>query len=192
MGDKLLCGFLGFFVGGVLGGYFVGRMCGKKHREMIQKLRESDPFIEEDDWKDPFEEDEKETEEEKEEEANEGEPETERKHYNKDYESIKIKSATVAKSPDHIHLIDEETFQRDIDKRDNETLTYYQEDGVLVDSANEIIRNEEEVIGVEAMEKIFDCGEDMEYVYVSDDQEDKMYEVVVEHNTSYYRDVMGG
>ena len=97
----------------------------------------------------------------------------------------------VHKDPDSIRMIDAETFNRDINIVDNETLTYYQEDGVLVDAANNVIKNEEEVIGSKLMDEIFDCPESDEYFYVINDDEEKMYEVVVEHNQSFYRDIMG-
>ena len=80
-------------------------------------------------------------------------------------------------------------FEKNLKIRDNESLTYYQVDGILVDSVNERIPNEERIIGVEAMDKVGDCSED--YLYVSNDVEDKMYEIIVEHNQSFYRDVMG-
>lgn len=200
MSDRIFCGLLGFFVGGLLGGYLVGRMCGKEYKKRMDDLKEENEKLSKevesydsalDDIEDPF--------------ANENNSEDDvdsetdvgilsRKYgsdrFNKEMERYTGPSES-SKDPNDIHIIDAESFRRDIETRDNETLTYYQEDGVLVDSANNVIRNEEQVIGVEAMEKIFDCGEDVDYVYVSDEEDDKMYEIAVEHTQSYYRDVMG-
>lgn len=184
MSDNILCGILGFFIGGLLGGYLMGRICGKEYRKRIEALenenvrlngeihKEKEKAIAEkdealgevdlslEDWDDTFGED--------------NEEETEDKG-----------------DLERIHMIDAETFRRDIETRDNETFSYYQEDGVLVDSDGEVVRNEENIIGVEAMEKIFDCGDDTDYVYALDEDIDKMYEIVVVHDQSYYRDVVG-
>ena len=204
MSDGVVYGVIGFFTGAVIGGYFVGRMCGKQHRKAIDELRHQYEYDElEDDWKDPFEEkdDKKDidavklSETVKKEMTDSPEPDyatLSRKYRSDHFDKEMTRYAHPGendKDPDDIHIIDSESFQRDISRRDNETLTYYQEDGVLADSNNKVIENEETVIGVEAMEKIFDCGDD--YVYVSDENDDKMYEIVVEHNQSFYRDVLG-
>ena len=85
-------------------------------------------------------------------------------------------------------VISPNTFREDLDYRDNETIVYYQEDGVLVDSANEVIKNQEDIIGDKLMGMIDDTEED--FLYVDNEFEDKLYEIVVEHNESFYRDVM--
>ena len=87
-----------------------------------------------------------------------------------------------------IRVISPNTFRDDLEYRDNETITYYQEDGVLVDSANEIIKNQEDIIGDKLMEMIDDTEED--FLYVDNEFEDKIYEIIVEHDESFYRDVM--
>ena len=190
MTDRIVSGVIGFFMGAVIGGYFVGRMCGKQHRKAIDELRHSYEEFDDTDISDDFDYP----------IGNEGERggdadlATLSAMYKSDrFDREMVRYAHPSEEeidPNDIHIIDEETFQRDINTRDNETLTYYREDGVLVDAANNVIKNEETVIGVAASEKIFDCGD--EYVYVSDDINDKMYEIVVEHNQSFYRDVMGG
>lgn len=90
-----------------------------------------------------------------------------------------------------IHIISEQQFKDDLNYRDNETLTWYKEDSVLADSADMPIHCEEDVIGVEALDKLENMGGD-EFLYVSNDIEDKMYEIIVEDNMSYYRDIVGG
>lgn len=197
MSDKVFCGVLGFFLGGLIGGYLVGRMCGKRAKERIDELRGENEKLQkeiaayEDPFGDPFDD---ETDiPEKDETVDIGMLSRKYGSDRFDKEMERYAGPTEnAKDPNDIHIIDAESFRRDIETRDNETLTYYQEDGVLVNGNNEVIRNEESVIGVEAMEKIFDCGEDTEYVYVSDESDDKMYEIVIDHNQSFYRDIMGG
>lgn len=172
MSDNILCGILGFFVGGLLGGYLMGRVCGKEYRKRIESLQDENARL-----------------------VGELHKSREKAIVEKDEElgdvDLSINDWDDTFDVKDIHMIDAETFRRDMETRDNETLTYYQEDGVLVDSANEVVRNEENVIGVEAMEKIFDCGNDTDYVYALDEDANKMYEIVVEHSQSYYRDVVG-
>ena len=91
--------------------------------------------------------------------------------------------------PDDIYLISKDQFQREVKYRADETITYYQQDGVLVNSVDQVIRDQEEVIGKEAMEKAESTEQD--FLYVSNDVEDKIYEIVVEHMYSY-RDMVGG
>ena len=88
-----------------------------------------------------------------------------------------------------IYLISDDDFRKDLNYRDSETMTYYQEDHVLADSADMPVHDEEEVIGVEALDELPTTEED--YLYVSNDIENKMYEIIVEHNQSFYRDVLG-
>ena len=76
--------------------------------------------------------------------------------------------------------------------RDNETLTWYSEDKILVDSADMPIHDEEDVIGIAALEVLEENDEDLEVLYVSNNIEDKMYEIIVDDNLSYYRDIIGG
>ena len=91
--------------------------------------------------------------------------------------------------PDDIYLISDDEFRKDLNYRDSETVTYYQEDHMLVDSADMPIHDEERVVGTEALDELPETEED--YLYVSNDIENKMYEIIVEHNQSFYRDVLG-
>lgn len=102
-----------------------------------------------------------------------------------------------------IRIISPERFNADIEYRDNETLTYYQMDDVLVDSANHKIEHEEEVIGKECMGLIAsmerpagteDLDDDIDietFVYVDNEIDDCMYEIIVNHNQNFYKDVAG-
>lgn len=90
----------------------------------------------------------------------------------------------------HIRMIDKETFKRDLEVRDSDTYTYYQEDGVLVnDIAQEIEPDQEGVLGKEVMEIIEDTEKDE--LYIDNEPDDMLYDIVVDHSMSYYRDVLG-
>ena len=87
-----------------------------------------------------------------------------------------------------IKIISKKAYNEGLQYRDNETLTYYVEDGILADAFDDPIQNAAEIIGIEAIEKAETTDEDE--IYVSNDIEDKIYEIVVEHNESYYKDLM--
>ena len=95
-------------------------------------------------------------------------------------------------SKSDFRIISEDDFVRDVNYRDNETLTWYSEDKILVDSADMPIHDEEDVIGIAALEVLEENDEDLEVLYVSNNIEDKMYEIIVDDNLSYYRDIIGG
>lgn len=89
-----------------------------------------------------------------------------------------------------VRLIEKKRFEEDSQVMDIGHYTYYQEDGVLVDdSTQEVERDQVGTIGVEGMEKIADTEDD--FLYVVNDIDDMLYEVAVDHNMSYYRDVLG-
>jgi hypothetical protein len=89
-----------------------------------------------------------------------------------------------------IRMIDKETFKRDIENKDSDTYTYYQEDGVLVnDITQEVEQDQVGVLGKDAMEIIDDTEKDE--LYVDNEPDDMLYDVIVDHNMSYYRDVLG-
>jgi hypothetical protein len=87
-----------------------------------------------------------------------------------------------------IRLISKKDYSEDLQYRDSETLTYYVEDGILADAFDDPVQNAAEVIGIEAIETAETT--DKNEIYVSNDIEDKIYEIVVEHNESYYKDLM--
>lgn len=88
-----------------------------------------------------------------------------------------------------IKLITERQFKNELDYRDREDLVYYQLDGTLVDATNEIIEKEELVVGSEAMDIIDETNNDD--LYVLDDDLNKVYDITIEHDGSYTRDVLG-
>lgn len=88
-----------------------------------------------------------------------------------------------------IKMISEKRYKDELNYRDNESLTYYQLDGTLVDSSGEIVMKEEEVIGSDIMDIIDETNND--YLYALDEDVDKLYEISIEHDSSYMRDVLG-
>lgn len=89
--------------------------------------------------------------------------------------------------PDDIYLIDAQTFKKEMIYRDDETVTYYQQDGVLINSADQLIDNQERCIGREALDII--GSTDQDYLYVDNQVENKVYEICIDHLYSYYKDV---
>lgn len=185
MKGKIICGIVGLVVGTVCG-YFIGGMnCAKHYKTMIEELEEE---------KDILENELKECEEEQKpgissEKLTDAVNDVARKYNIYTGLANKYNEIPADNKQTDIHIISSDDFRKDVNYRDNETFTYYQEDGVLVDSADMPVHNEEETIGVEALDKLADTDED--FLYVDNDIEDKMYEIIVEHNVSYYRDLMG-
>ena len=90
--------------------------------------------------------------------------------------------------PDDIYLISPDTFRQELKYRDDETITYYQQDGVLINSADQLIDNQERCIGREALDEVGTTDKD--YLYVDNQVENKVYEIFIDHRYSYYRDVL--
>jgi len=89
-----------------------------------------------------------------------------------------------------IRMIDKDTFKHDLEVRDSDTYTYYQEDGVLVNDATQEIETDQiGVLGEAAMEIIEDTEKDE--LYIDNEPDDMLYEIIVDHNMGYYRDVLG-
>lgn len=89
-----------------------------------------------------------------------------------------------------VEMISVEQFKKDIQVKDCSTYTYYQEDGILVDDMTQEVETDQEgILGKAAMEVIDDTTEDA--LYINNEPDDMLYEIVVDHNMSYYRDVLG-
>jgi hypothetical protein len=89
-----------------------------------------------------------------------------------------------------IRMIDKETFKRDLEIKDSDTYTYYQEDGVLVnDITREVEPDQVGVLGKDVMEIIEDT--EMDELYIDNEADDMLYDIMVDHTMSYYRDVLG-
>lgn len=110
------------------------------------------------------------------------------KHYipaDEDEEEFRSSDERIAK----IKMIDESTFNNNSNYSDVEHLIYYQADDTLVDSNNEIIPREEEVVGAEIMDVICDTTND--WLYAMDEELNKMYDISIEHDLGYLKDVLG-
>lgn len=187
MNGKIFVASIGFVVGGVAGFVIGGKTCADRYRDTIQELREELDEAEENRKPDISKEEiETYTKEAKEIFKPTSEEKTEYVNMVGEYEGDNLSHPF--KTGD-IYLISDDDFRKDLNYRDSETMTYYQEDHVLADSADMPVHDEEEVIGVEALDELPTTEED--YLYVSNDIENKMYEIIVEHNQSFYRDVLG-
>lgn len=89
-----------------------------------------------------------------------------------------------------ISVISEEQFKHDVEVKDCATYTYYLEDGVLVDDqTQEVEQDRIGILGQAGMELIEDT--DAKVLYIDNEPDDTLYEIIVDHNMSYYRDVLG-
>lgn len=198
----LIGGFVGAVVGFVGGYFFGGTNCAKHYRNRIEELEDENDRL--------LNETEEETGENVENDSKSSfivtksytnssvkpttgflDPKRIRKSDYDDMTKVYRDPADTEDERADIHIISEQQFKDDLNYRDNETLTWYKEDGVLADSADMPIHSEEDVIGVKALDKLENMGDD-EFLYVSNDIEDKMYEIIVEGSMSYYRDIVGG
>ena len=100
-------------------------------------------------------------------------------------ESVVVKKPIEEKTP-MFSMMTQEEYEQDFEYRDAVTLTYYQEDHVLADNFDDRIRNAIDIVGEEALREAQDTNED--FIYVLDEVEDKMYEIEINHEESYYRD----
>lgn len=182
----ILSFFGGLVIGGILGGYFVGVNCVKRYKtqlteaenrndQLAQKLEKTAERALSEPLKAIVEPQTNEC-------SNDGYSEA-----INDYVSMSEEE----KKPD-IRIITQQEFSENVNYRDSETLTYYVEDSVLADEFDMPVHDEEKTIGMECLEKLENATEDDEYFYVDNLAEEKMYEVIVEHNESFYRDVLGG
>lgn len=205
MSDHIIFAGIGTIIGFLIGGFVVGSICGNEYKKKIESLQNQLEYLK------------KEKKREKEHDILEREmalddpnplktlketaisnyyissddladEEDEDSHETDFYEDVEADFDDPF-DQDDIYLIEQKDFEEDISTRDNETLTFYQKDGVLVDDHNDKVENELRVVGKEFMDKVKDTNED--FLYVSNDIEDKMYEIIVNHNESFYRDIMG-
>lgn len=229
MNHNFIYAAIGFILGGIAGGFFMGCYCGKVYKKRIDALEEEIDIMK-NDGKAKKEEElskrEKKAEEHKfakktvedivgyheyvshEREEEEEEEEDEEDDFDSDedldfddpfdgHESSNEMNdghATAGDLEDEqderemVKLISKKAYNEDLQYRDSETLTYYVEDGILADAFDDPVQNAAEIIGIEAIEKAETTDEDE--IYVSNDIEDKIYEIIVEHNESYYKDLM--
>lgn len=90
-----------------------------------------------------------------------------------------------------IYPITEQEFIARVQINDSETLTYYQEDDVLTDSTGDKITlaGARSKLGDDILDTLSTTDEDV--VYVENERLQTVFDVLVEHNQSFYRDVLG-
>lgn len=206
--NHLIYGAIGFLLGGMLGGALVGRIVTKDLKGRIdeledvnQKLRNEN--VELRDGKSEQKEQKLKAEEEKVDESYN----KIRKMYSKAvdaddeeneendliFNGTKVEKIEVQEDDDleeekKIRLISEQMYNEELNYRDNEHLTYYQIDGTMVDDANDMLFDEASIVGNDCMDIINDTMNDT--LYVLDEKEDKLYEISIEHDAVYTRDVI--
>lgn len=211
MNHNFIYAAIGFILGGIAGGFFMGCYCGKVYKKRIDALEDEIDILKTDGKvkkEEELEKREKKVEEHKlakktaedivgyheyvsPEREEENEEEEEDVDLDEDVEFNDPFSDDLEEDQDEremVKLISKKAYNEDLQYRDSETLTYYVEDGILADAFDDPIHNAAEIIGIEAIEKAETTDEDE--IYVSNDIEDKIYEIIVEHNESYYKDLM--
>lgn len=103
--------------------------------------------------------------------------------------NTKVERVEITDRSEDIKRIDEARWTNELNFRENTTLTYFQEDGTLTDDNKNIIHNPSQVVGIEIMDIIDETEND--YLYALDDELNKIYEITVEHDLSYTRDILG-
>lgn len=194
MQKHVIWGVCGLVIGFVSGGYLAYRSLSKVYKKKLKEAEDlylsgdEDEDLEDVDWSDPFDED-----EDSEEEIN---PVQDYVKLSREYDSpafnehfaqrVGPKDDDNEYDPDDIYEITQEQFKKEIGYRDNETLTYYKKDGVLVDCCEHVLRDKVRVIGQEALDTLeAEDISDIDFVYVSNDVDDKVFEIVIEHNYSW-------
>lgn len=188
MNKVVVSAAIGVAIGGIVG-YFVGGMtCAKHYKRTIEELQdENDELI--DEMKKTREKAVSEPQKGITEAVSNVRSEKDQKQYHNLASKYGNPEKDESRTEKDIRIISEQEFKENIEYMDNEQVTWYKEDGVLIDSADMPIHNEEETIGIEALDKLENYPLDV--LYVSNDIEDKLYEIIVENDMSYYRDLMG-
>lgn len=212
MNHNFIYAAIGFILGSIAGGFFMGCYCGKVYKKRIDALEDEIDILKEDGKgkkEKSLAEREKKAEEHKLAKKTAEDivgyheyvsPEREEENEEEDEEDVDLDEDVEFDDPfeddleeeederEMIKLISKKAYNEDLQYRDSETLTYYVEDGILADAFDDPVQNAAEIIGIEAIEKAETTDEDE--IYVSNDIEDKIYEIIVEHNESYYKDLM--
>lgn len=208
MNHNFIYAAIGFILGGIAGGFFMGCYCGKVYKKRIDALEDEIDILKADGKTKK----EKEISE-REKKAKEHKlakktaedivgyheyvsPERKEEEEEDEDEDVDLDEDVEFDDPfedeqderEMVKLISKKAYNEDLQYRDSETLTYYVEDGILADAFDDPVQNAAEIIGIEAIEMAETTDEDA--IYVSNDIEDKVYEIIVEHNESYYKDLM--
>lgn len=89
--------------------------------------------------------------------------------------------------------ISESEFERDFQICDSTSINYYVEDEVFTDEKENRISDPEEILGQKAVRMFNEMTIDdfRQVVYIRSPVSDMVYEIIVENEISYYRDVLG-
>ena len=215
--NKIIFTLIGIIVGGVISGVFVGTSCAKTYKKRIDELTEENNQL-----YNELHQKKREDIRKREEKARKAEAEVDNslemqlvqvreehgysaaEDEEDDYdvgedvefddpfdegESVVVKKPVEKKTP-VFSMMSQADYEQDFEYRDAENLVYYQEDHVLADEFDDRIRNAIDIVGEEALKQAQETDQD--YLYVLDEAEDKMYEIEINHEDSYYRDIMRG
>lgn len=204
MVDHLIYGAIGFLLGGLIGGSVVGSVVAKDLKKQIDELDERTKLLIDENEKlrngimekreakirqkaEKVEKQFAETAESlrkgydtvSESKSDDNEEDEEEDPLECDYEVPDIGSGP--------HMISESFFNNALSTMNADKLTYYQPNDMLVDSTDTIVFDEESMVGADTMDFLQDTKNDV--VYVVDDNTEWLYEITVEHDTAYQRDV---
>ena len=118
------------------------------------------------------------------------------KYQDDEFEKIAAESAYPTDEEDvKPYEISEEEFEKDFnsDDCDSTSINYYVEDMVFTDEKDERITEPEEFLGDENVEMFHQMSIDdfRQVVYIRNPSHNTVYEIIVENEISYYRDVLG-
>lgn len=197
MQKHIIWGVGGLLIGFVTGGYFAYCGLSKVYKKKLKEAEElylsgDEEELDDVDWDDPFAEDDSVD------EVNPIDYVAISRKYSSDQfnehfaQRVGPKDDDTEYDPDDIYEIDQDQFKKEIEYRDNETITYYKKDGVLVDCCEHVLNDQARVIGQEALDTLSaEDISDIDFLYVSNDVENKLYEIVVEHEYAW-RDMVSG
>nr|DAE20951.1 MAG TPA: Protein of unknown function (DUF1043) [Siphoviridae sp. ctgBD49] len=118
------------------------------------------------------------------------------KYQDDEFEKIAAESAYPTDEDDvKPYEISEEEFEKDFnsDDCDSTSINYYVEDMIFTDEKDERITEPEEFLGDENVDMFHQMSIDdfRQVVYIRNASNNTVYEVIVENEVSYYRDVLG-
>ena len=118
------------------------------------------------------------------------------KYQDDEFEKIAAESAYPTDEEDvKPYEISEEEFEKDFnsDDCDSTSINYYVEDMVFTDEKDEKITEPEEFLGDDNIEMFHQMSNDdfRQVVYIRNPSHNTVYEIIVENEISYYRDVLG-
>ena len=118
------------------------------------------------------------------------------KYQDDEFEKIAAESAYPTDEEDvKPYEISEDEFEKDFnsDDCDSTSINYYVEDMVFTDEKDEKITEPEEFLGDENVEMFHQMSIDdfRQVVYIRNPSNNTVYEIIVENEISYYRDVLG-